>query len=90
MTRAEFEMFLLASAILCLIMALFNVFRAKSRGVSGYLMCGAFLAVAGALMLYRAGTDTAVVIAVGGLSFILLVADFMIRAKNQVVGGSKK
>jgi hypothetical protein len=90
MTRAEFEMFLLGSAILCLVMALFNVFRAKSRGVSGYLLSCAFLAVAGALMLYRAGTDTSFVIAIGGIAFILLVADFMIRAKNQVIGGSKK
>ena len=90
MTRAEFEMFLLGSAILCLLMAVFNILRAKSRGVSGYLLCGAFLAVACALMLYRAGTDSAFVITVGGIAFILLVADFMIRAKNQVVGGPRK
>jgi hypothetical protein len=90
MTREELDLFLLCSAGLCLLMAIVNVFRAKSRGISGYLLSGAFLAVAGAVMLYRAGSDNSAVGVVGGIAFILLVADFMVRARDQVIRGPKE
>lgn len=90
MTRGEFEFFLLGSSALCLLMAIFNAIRGRSRGTSSYLLSGAFLCVALALMLYRSGTDTAFVTIVGALAFALLVGDFMVRAKTQVLNGEEK
>lgn len=90
MTREEFDIFLLCSAGLCVLMALVNLSRAKSRGTSAFLLCGAFLAVAGCLLLYRAGAEVALVTGLGVVAFLLLVGDFMVRAKNQVIERSKK
>ncbi len=90
MTHEEFNFFLLGSAGLCALMAVFNLFRAKKKGPSGYLLSGAFLAVGGALMLYRQGFGMPVVGTVGVVAFVLLVADFMLRAKNQVLERNDK
>lgn len=90
MTREELDLFLLCSAGLCLLMAIFNIFRARSKGASGYILSGAFLAVGATLMLYRANAAQGLAIATGAIAFCLLVADFMLRARNQVIEGSRK
>lgn len=90
MTNEEFNLFLLGSAILCAMMAVFNIFRARKKGSSGYLLSGAFVAVGTALLLYRSGFSATVVSAVGVVAFVFLVADFMLRAKNQVLEGRHK
>lgn len=88
MTRAEFEFFLLCSAVLCLVMAIFNVVRPKNRS---FFLSGAFLSVAAALMLYRQGVDQSLVGVCGAIAFICMVADFMARARRQVLNdGGKK
>ncbi len=87
MTRAEFDLFLLSSAILCLIMAIFNAVRPRKRS---FALSGAFLAVAATLILYRQDAEQGVVIAAGAVAFIFLVADFMVKARNHVPGGVKK
>lgn len=90
MTREELDLFLLCSAGLCVFMAIFNLFRARSKGVSGYILSGAFLAVGASLMLYRSNAAQGLAIATGAIAFFLLVADFMLRAKNQVIEGKRK
>lgn len=90
MTVGELDLFLLASSILCLVMAIFNLARAKSRGLSGYLMCGAFLAVGAALHSYRSGYGQAIFGGFGALAFVFLVGDFMVRAKNKVIEDNRK
>lgn len=90
MTQAEFGMFLLGSAILCLIMALVNALRVRARGSSALLMSGAFIAVGAGLMIHRGGGGTEATMAMGAVAFILLVADLMVRARNQTPGGPTK
>lgn len=90
MTREEFDLFLLGSAGLCVLMSIFNIFRTRAKGISGYLLSGAFLSVGATLMLYRANSAQPLLFASGAIAFILLVADFMLRARNQVIEGSKK
>jgi hypothetical protein len=87
MTRPEFEFFLLCSAILCLVLAIFNVARPRSRR---YFLSAAFLAVGGGIILVRQSADVGGVVAAGALAFVLLVVDFSLRARNQVLSGEKK
>lgn len=87
MTLSEFHLFLLCSAILCLVLALFNVLRPKKRR---YPLSGALLAAAGGLILYRQGANQNLVITMGVIAFVFLVADFMVRARDQVLPGDPK
>jgi len=89
MTREEFDFFLLCSSGLCLLMAIVNLLRHKARGSSAYFMAAAFVAVGGALMLYRARAETWAVGIVGAIAFVCLVADFAVRARDQVPPGGK-
>jgi len=87
MTKADFDMFLLASAGLCVLMAVFNLVRFKKRGTSAYLLAGAFLSVGGALLLYRSDAEKWLVGLMGTIAFLFLVGDFAVRARDQVPPG---
>ena len=90
MTQQEFSLFLLGSAILCAVMAIFNLVRAQKKGTRGYFLSAAFIAVGAALLLYRSGYSTTVIFAIGALAFMFLVGDFVVRAKSQVLQEKQK
>jgi hypothetical protein len=82
-TRSEFDLFLLASAALCLVMAMLNLLRVKSRGASAYFLSGAFLAMAALLWQWRESAATGLLIALGALVFLLLIGDAFVRFRRE-------
>ena len=76
MTGSDFDLFLLCSSGLCLLMAIFNAVRAKAKGSSNYFMSAAFLCVGAEMMAYRAQFGNRIVIGIG--------------AKNAAPGGHVK
>jgi len=90
MTRPEFDFFLLFGASLCLVLAIVNTLRVRSRGLAGYFLSGACLAFGGAMLLYRAGADSRFVTLVGTLAFVMLVGDFAARARDRSAPGAGK
>jgi hypothetical protein len=90
MTRPEFDFFLLFGASLCLILAIANALRVRSRGKSAYFLSGACLAFGGAMLLYRAQASPSLVTIVGTGAFAMLVGDFMVRARDRSTPGARK
>lgn len=86
MTRGEFDLFLTFGAGLCLVLALINLFRFRTRGPSAFVLAGALLAMGTGMLLYRLGFGMGAVWAVGIIVFILLAADLVIRS---VRGGTR-
>jgi hypothetical protein len=82
MTRPEFDIFLLGGSILCGLMCLVTLGRYKSRGPSALALGGAFAALAGTLLLLRAGAETNFVAAGFVFVVLLLGADFALRAQR--------
>ena len=90
MTRPEFDYFLLFGASLCLVLAIVNAMRLRSRGIAAYFLSGACLAFGGAMLLYRAEADSRLVTLVGSLAFVMLVGDFVARARDRSAPGAGK
>jgi hypothetical protein len=82
MTRPEFDIFLLGGSIVCGLMCLIMLARYKSRGAAALALGGAFAALAGTLLLLRAGAETNLAAAGFVLVVLLLGADFAFRAKG--------
>jgi chromate transport protein ChrA len=74
--------FLLLGAIISGLMAVFNALRYKSRGISAYIMAGAFVVLGCTMLLLRAEVSQALVIAGCVLLVILLGADFAARSQH--------
>jgi hypothetical protein len=83
MTNSEFDLFLIFSCGLCLLMALVNALRSRSRGLSSYFLSGAFVLMAGALAAYRFHVPNLVVGLLGTGVFALLVADLAYRSMQR-------
>ena len=90
MTRAEFEFFLLFASILCLVMAAVSAIKSSKNGSNNYFLTGAFLGFGLAMLVYRAAYEPWLVAIPGILAFVCLVGDFMVRARNQVLGGDRR
>ena len=83
MTTSEFDIFLIFSCGLCLLMALINALRSRSRGLSSYFLSGAFVMMAGALAAYRFQVSNVVIGLLGTGVFVLLVADLAYRSTQR-------
>lgn len=83
MTRSQFDLFLLGSSVLCLVMTLLTLLRYKSRGLSALALAGAFAVLGGVLLLLRADVDRNIVIGGFVLVGLLLMADFALRSGDR-------
>lgn len=72
-----------AVVLICAIMALVNVGRAKKRGASAYLLGGAFLALGATVYAYTLNAPKAIVGLGGGVVFVLLAADMVYRINKE-------
>ncbi|MCC7229335.1 MAG: hypothetical protein IT203_03010 [Fimbriimonadaceae bacterium] len=90
MTREELSFFLLCSAGLCLLMAIVNLWRGRTRGMRSQLMSGAFLTVGLAILAYRQAWRPIMLYGFGFLAFLLLVADLVAKAQTAQPGGDQK
>jgi hypothetical protein len=78
----EFHLFLDSSAVLCAVMIVFNLLRQKKRGLSAILMSIAFLFAGISFYLLRRDAPQQVVIGTGTLTFLVLVADLIVRSRD--------
>ena len=83
MTPEVFDGFLLGAIGVCAAGALLNLAMVKKRGLNAILMAISFLLLGLAVTMYRIGAPSFVVAGVGVLFFGTLIAEFLIRAKNQ-------
>jgi hypothetical protein len=90
MTRPEFDFFLLFAAGLCVVLAIANAFRSRSRGPSAYFLSGACLAFGAAMLLYRADANSTSITLAGVLAFAMLIGDFVLRARGHRAPGAQK
>lgn len=90
MTREELSFFLLCSAGLCLLMAIVNLWRGRTRGMRSQLMSGAFLAVGLAIFAYRQQWSPIFLYGFGFIAFLLLVGDLVAKAQTAQPGGDQK
>ena len=74
--------FLLFGAAICGLMAAFNVFRYKTRGISAYILAAAFVVLGGTMLLLRADAPEPVLIAGCALLVLLLAGDFAARSSH--------
>lgn len=83
MTQTELDPFFKVAAGLCAAFAIVWVFRIRSKGTRAYLMSLAFLLLGTtALLVVQRAPQYLVNISLG-LTSVLLVGDFLLRAKEQ-------
>jgi len=82
MNAQELHVFQLSVVILCSIMALFNLTRLKSRGVSSAFLSAAFLVFGYLVYQYYAGVGLDNLKIPMGLLLALLGADFFLRTSR--------
>jgi hypothetical protein len=75
----EFATYVRYVTILCVIMAIVNLARFRSRGPRAFVMCGAFLVFGISLNLLNAGSPEPWFALSGAALFVLLVADVVIK-----------
>lgn len=74
--------FLDAAILICVLMTFVNLARAKSRGNSAYYLGSAFLVLGGTIYAYLSQAPNAVIGLGGAIVFVLLVCDFVYRARR--------
>ncbi|MGV3615867.1 MAG: hypothetical protein ACO1SV_11080 [Fimbriimonas sp.] len=83
MTQSEFNLFLNMVVAICAALALINLALIKRRGTSSIVLSLAFLVMGGTVLAYgQQGMSTLVTLG-GVVVFLLLAADFVLRAPNQ-------
>lgn len=87
MTRDEFDVFLLGGMILCGMMALVSLARARAKGASAWFQAAGFFAMGVALWLLRRRVGSGFIIAAFVVVGLALIADFVYRSARDV--GSK-
>jgi hypothetical protein len=82
-TEAQYALFLSIGAWICALGSLFNLFKLKNRGTSALLMSSAFLVMGGALWLIKIHANQSLVTAAVAAVVLILIADFVLRARQQ-------
>lgn len=84
MTKTEFDQFLLATVILCIVGAIVNLVQLKRRGANAKVMALAFLVLGGSVQAYRVSGPSPVFYIGVAAVLCLLFADFAMRQGGKV------
>lgn len=87
MRLSEIDPFLYSGIALCLLMAVVSSLRSKTRGVSAFIMGGAFLVLGLALFLVHLQASQGLILGVFAILILLLGADFAARSAHRSQGG---
>lgn len=87
MSVAELDPFLYSGMGLCLLMAVVSALRSKSRGVSAFIMSGAFLVLGLGLLLVHLRAPEGLIFGMFAVLILLLGVDFAARSAHRSQGG---
>lgn len=85
MNEAQYGLFLSVGTWMCAVGAIFNLFKLKGRGNAALVLSAAFLVMGGLLWMIKTHASQGLIIFGGILLAGLLAADFVIRARQQVM-----
>jgi hypothetical protein len=83
MNAADLDPFLNAGMGICGAMAVISAFRHKSRGVSAFIMAGAFVVLGLGMLMVKLRASVALLIATGIVLILLLGIDFAARSAHR-------
>jgi len=87
MSPADFDTFLLIAATMAGCIAALNLFMMRKRGTRSLYLAGTAASVTAGIVAYRYGLPTPVLIAFGGLAFLLVLGDAWARFQQ---GGNRR
>lgn len=82
MTRSEMDVFLWGTILLCCVMSVFNLVKNAKKGWPGTILSAGFMVFALTTYLYKTGAPQPYVVGGCVVLFLLLAADFILRAGN--------
>lgn len=84
MTKTDFDQFLLATVVVCLVGVLMNLVQIKRRGANAKVMATAFLVLGGSIQLYRVSGPSPLFYVGVAIVLFLVFADFAMRQGGKV------